>query len=232
MRLAAVQHLKVTGEAGGFEAVADLVAAAVAKGVQAIFLPAVEPGVEAGMRRALDTIVADGDASYVLPVAGAPVRFLPWVTDGSEDPGPIAVLVGDDCFKPESWNAALEASVKAAVLCPLSENDMQAEAALEVAIALSDSLCGLVIVAEHSGAELGDPGHGGSAVVLLGDVAAEAFGDTVVLVADVLVPVPQPEPPEPLPQVPTILAQRLAHHGGTRLGVGYLADLSEGRGGS
>jgi hypothetical protein len=68
--------------------------------------------------------------------------------------------------------------------------------------------------------------------VLLGEVAAEAFGDTDVLVADVRVPVPQPEPPEPLPQVPTILAQRLAHHGGTKLGVGYPADLSDGRGGS
>lgn len=229
MRLAAVQHLRVTGEADGYEPVAGLVATAVAKGARAIVLPAVEPGVEAEMRRALDGVIADSDVSYLLPVIGAPVRLLSLGADGSEDAGPVAVLVGDDCFKPDSWKAALDASVKVVVMCPLAENDMQAEAALEVAIALSDSLCGLVIVAEHGGAELGEPGHGGSAVVLLGDVIAEAFGDEDVLVADVLVPVPQPEPPEPLPQVPTILAQRLAHHGGTKLSVGYPADLSDGR---
>ena len=86
-----------------------------------------------------------------------------------------------------------------------------------------------MVVADSVGAEAGEPGHGGSSIILLGEVLAEAMGqDGDVLFADVPEPVPAPEPPDPVPAVPTILAQRVATHEGRRLDMGYPADLSEG----
>jgi hypothetical protein len=55
---------------------------------------------------------------------------------------------------------------------------------------------------------------------------AEAITDDELLVADIMVPPPAPQPRERLPDVPTILQQRLAHHEGRKLDSGYLADLS------
>ncbi len=115
-----------------------------------------------------------------------------------------------------------------AVLLPRSESDLQAEAVLELAIALSDSLAGLVIVVDTDGSEPGHPGHGGSAIIMFGKVVAEAMSGDDILFADVELPVGRPEPREPLPEMPTILQQRLAHHQGHHLEVDYLADLSDG----
>ncbi|TPW09022.1 MAG: hypothetical protein FD127_4274, partial [Acidimicrobiaceae bacterium] len=112
------------------------------------------------------------------------------------------------------------------VLAPASESDLQAEAAIEVAIGLSISVAGLVIVLDSSGAEPGTPGHGGSAIVLLGEVAAEALLEDDALIAQIPVPVPQPKPRAPLPAVPPLLLQRLAHHRGERVAFDYPADTS------
>jgi len=112
----------------------------------------------------------------------------------------------------------------------MSESDLQAEAILEVALALSDSMAGLVLVADTDGAEPGDPGHGGSAIIRLGEMVAEAGDGDEVLIAEVATPVAQPEPREALPEIPTLLAQRLATHRGKRLEVEYLADLTDGAG--
>ena len=107
-----------------------------------------------------------------------------------------------------------------AVLCPHSENDMQAEAVLELALGLSSSLAGLIIVIDSAGAEPGEPGHGGSAIVQLGEVVAEAMGDgDQTLVFEVELPIVQPEPRELLPEIPTILSGRLAQHHGEKPGV-------------
>ena len=111
------------------------------------------------------------------------------------------------------------------VLSPRSETDLQAEAMLEYAIALSSSLAGLMVVAECSGAEPLETGHGGSAIVVLGDVVAEALADDDILVADVALPLAEPHPREPLPVVPPLLAQRVAHHAG-RIAVEHGADVS------
>jgi hypothetical protein len=114
------------------------------------------------------------------------------------------------------------------VFLPRSENELQAEAILELALALSDSLAGLVIVVEPDGAEPGDPGHGGSAIIMFGKMVAEAMSGDDILYADIELPVGPPEPREPLPQMPPILQQRLAHHQGHQLEVDYPADLSDG----
>ena len=82
------------------------------------------------------------------------------------------------------------------------------------------------------GAEIGDPGHGGSAIVVLGDVVTDGSAEADVVLAELPGPVLGPEPPEPFPELPTLLAQRVAHHRGERLKVEWPADLSEGGGGA
>lgn len=140
--------------------------------------------------------------------------------------GRCVVLVGDAALDPEEHRRLAADPPDVLVLAPASESELQAEAAIEVAIGLSVSVAGLVIVLDSSGAEPGEPGHGGSAIVLLGEVAAEALLDDDVLVAQIPVPVPRPEPRAPLPEIPLLLLQRLAHHRGERVSVDYPADTS------
>ncbi len=228
MRIAVVQHaLRDTPKADA-DALAAAVRAATARGAELVVTPAMPEGRDATML--CDAARAAAGEVPVVCVDGGTARLpdASRVLAGAEALGPVLAVSGDACFDPALWSGALDARVAAVVMSPLSESDLQAEAALEVAIALSDALAGLVVVAECAGAELGEPGHGGSAVVLVGGVLAEAFGDDDVLLADVPVPVPQPEPREQLPEVPPILAQRLARHAGRRPDAGYLADLSDG----
>lgn len=235
MKIAAVQHrLRETPEADA-EALLVAAKAAAQAGAELVIMPEVPSLGETGSpaREALYSALDDVDGMRLIPHVGPGHEGIAFVADplfGAEDLGRISLTVGDSCFKGASWVDAMGKSATVAVMCPRSENDMQAEAALEVAIALSDSLAGLVIIAETTGAEPGEPGHGGSAIVLLGEVVAEAIEDEDLLVADIALPVPQPEPREPLPAIPTILAQRLAHHSGRKLDMGYLADLSDGPG--
>lgn len=140
--------------------------------------------------------------------------------------GRVGVLSHDACFEPSNWESLAARGIEALVLCPGAENELQAEAATEVAIGLSDSLAGLVVIAECTGGEPGEEGHGSSGMVRLGEVIAESFGEEEVLVTPVSVPVPQPEPRNPLPEVPTLLSQRVANHQGRKLQVDYFADLS------
>ena len=141
--------------------------------------------------------------------------------------GNTALFVGDACMDYQEILTASGKKPQVAIFAPHSENDMQAEAMLELALGLSSSLAGLVIVVDCSGGEPGEPGHGGSAIVQLGEVLAEAIGeDDQTLTADVGSPIPQPEPRELLPQIPTILSARLAHHHGLKPDVDYPADLN------
>jgi predicted amidohydrolase len=163
----------------------------------------------------------------IAPADHAGVAYFGDPLEGVEDLGRFALFIGDAAFRGVEWLNALASVPSLAIICPRSESELQAEAALEVALSLSDSLAGLVIVAECTGAETGSPGHGGSAIIHLGKVLAEAMGDDDLIVADVNVPVAQPEPREPLPQVPTILAQRVAVHAGQRPAVDYPAEVSD-----
>ncbi len=150
--------------------------------------------------------------------------------DGLDALGVMGLFVGDACMDAAAIALVADQEPLVAILFPRSESDLQAEAVLEVALALSDALCGLVIVCDTAGAEPGAAGHGGSAIVHLGEILAEAGDEDDLLVAEIPVPIAQPEPKEPLPEIPTILQQRLAHHRGARLDMGYLADLSDGDG--
>ena len=140
--------------------------------------------------------------------------------------GRIGVFVGDSCIDPNEFSRIAMETPSTSVFAPRAESDLQAEAMLELAVGLSDSLSALVMVAETAGAEPGQVGHGGSAIVFLGELLAEAVGqDDDVLVAEIEMPVPAPEPREALPAVPLILEQRLAQHQGRKVPVDYPADL-------
>lgn len=146
---------------------------------------------------------ADG-ADVVLTPAGA-VGCL----DGS------ARLAGNDCFD-LTRIAGLDA--RALVLAPEAMSPFEAEAVIEYAVALSESAAGLVVVIEPSTA-------GGSAIVLLGEVVAEAEEGERVILADVSSPPPQPHPRAPMPELPPIIAQRVLRVGGAAPDPGYPADL-------
>lgn len=229
MRFAVAQH--ASSPDSSVTAV-PVVRAALERSTDLVICPASMGVAAEEIASALDRVVGAGTATYLLPTAEAQPPGSAAVVDFGPvfpDLGRMAVFVGDACFERAEWLAAREAGVTAAVLCPLSESDLQSEAALEVAIALSESLCGLVIVAEAAGADSGEPGHGGSAIISLGEVLAEGFSEPDVLVAEVALPAGMPEPPELLPELPTLLAQRLASHAGRRLEVDYPADLSDSR---
>lgn len=141
--------------------------------------------------------------------------------------GPTVLMVGDACMDYQEILTASGKKPRVAILAPGSESDLQAEAISELALGLSSSLAGLVVIAEAIGAEPGEPGHGGSSIIFLGQVLAEAMGgDDETLTADLETPIAQPEPRGLLPEVPTILSARLAHHLGQKPEADYPADLS------
>ena len=79
------------------------------------------------------------------------------------------------------------------------------------------------------GAEPAEVVHGGSAIIQVGKVIAEAItGDDELLCVDIDVPVPQPEPREALPTIPPMLTQRVAYHKGEKPSCNpdYPEDLS------
>ena len=174
----------------------------------------------AALARAAEAAVAAGATALVLPEVVSPVAV-----QGMEAFGRVVVIAGDAAIDSEQHRRLAADPPDVLVLSPGSESDLQAEAVLELAIGLSVSLAELVIVAETSGAAPGSPGHGGSAIILLGEVLAEAVFEDQILTVDIDLPVLAPEPRAPLPAIPTLLAQRLAHHKGERLAVDYLADL-------
>lgn len=233
MRLAVIQHRLCETAEQDVRSIAAAAAEAASRGADLVVVPELSAiAASPALVSLLDSMLADVPAYCLIPSSSAAagpdgIVSVP-VSADLEGFGSVAVFSGDRCFDLEALQDACSAFPSAALLAPASENDLQAEAVLELAIGLSDSLAGLVIVAECSGAEPGKPGHGGSAIVLLGEVVAEAIGDADVLVADIELPVPQPEPREPIPQIAPILAQRVAHHQGRKAKPpgDYPADLS------
>jgi hypothetical protein len=147
--------------------------------------------------------------------------------EGLEGLGRIALMAGDACMTGLELVRILGDSPTVAVLAPRSENDLQAEAVMELAIGLSGSLASLVVITECAGAEPGAVGHGGSAIIHLGEVLAEAMvQDDETLYAEIELPLGRPEPPEPLPAIAGILSQRVAHHRGEHAPIDYPAELS------
>lgn len=236
MKIAVIEHRMSTDAMENARGLARAAIEASEAGAEVVFFPYALPVDEEEAHAELALLLAGVPGTRLVPHIASNVRAQVFpVTEQvpviGEQLGRVALLHGDACINSAVLERTGAASPALLVMTPGSESDLQAEAMLELALALSESVAGLVIVAEPVGAEPGEPGHGGSAIVLLGKVLAESLGEEgSVLYADVPVPVPSPEPPEPVPPVPPILEQRLANHEGRKLDMGYPADLSDGQG--
>lgn len=236
MKIAVIEHRFQGDASADARVLAEQSQRAADAGAEVVFYPVALPIDEEQAHEELAQMLSGMPGTRLIPRIASGVRAQVFPVT-SEIPvvgsrlGKAALIHGDACFNEQVLERTAAAHPDLLIMTPMSENDLQAEAVLELALGLSESVAGLVIVADPVGAQVGEPGHGGSAIVLLGEVLAEAMGDEGdVLMAEVPEPVPCPEPPEPLPQVPTILAQRLANHEGRKLDMGYLADLSDGGG--
>ena len=237
MKIAVIEH-RLQGDAlADARVLAEESRSASEAGAEAVFLPVAIPIDESAAQEEYARLVSGLPGARLLPriASGVTSQAFP-VTDQipviGERLGKVALLHGDACINATVLKGLAVAKPSVLVMSPASENDLQAEAVLELAIGLSESVAPLVVVVDPVGAEAGEAGHGASAIVLLGEVLAEALSEEGdILYAEVPEPLPYPDPPEPVPEVPTILAQRLAHHEGRKLDLGYLADLSDGPGG-
>jgi predicted amidohydrolase len=229
MQIAVIQHVLRGDDHEDAVALANAAADATDMGAEVVVFPRVPVLADGSDGDPVAKIFEAIDEVQVETVAYINTAIVP---DGAHFAGlPIlggtALFVGDACMDYQELLTMNKNKPQVAILAPGAENDMQAEAVEELAIGLSTSLAGLIIVAEAVGAEPGEPGHGGSAIIHLGEVVAEAMGDgDETLTAEFESPVPQPEPRALLPQVPTILSARLAHHHGQKPDVDYPADLS------
>ena len=233
MKIAVVQHQLRDSAADDAVALAAAAVSAAQRGADLVVLPEVlslhSPGVE---RDLLNELLAPVPAFCLMPHVGPDVcglgfvASLPVEAGVPDDLGAIALLVGDACMDPAELVKLAAEKPAFASLVPRSETDLQAEAVIELALQLSASLSGLVLIAECAGAQPGEAGHGGSAIVALGELVAEAGDGDDILLADVLLPIPQPSPREQLPQIPPLLAQRFARNLGLKLTANYPADLS------
>lgn len=228
MQIAVVQHLLRGDTHEDAVALANAAADAADMGAQVIVFPAVPALADDSegdpVAKAFEAIgePQPKDVLCINPAVmpeGAHLAELPML-------GRTALLVGDACADAEQIRKVAADKPDVTIIALGADNELQAEALAEYALGLSDSLSGLVIVAECAGAEPGEPGHGGSAIVQLGGVVAEAMGENAeTLEADIELPIAQPEPRESLPRVPSLLAGRLAHHQGRKPDVEYPAEL-------
>lgn len=235
MRIAVIQHRLRESAAKDVEALLSAARIAADGGAELIVMPELRTMESApeDLREELHCKMDDVAATVLFPRAGLSAEGVCYVAsplEGHEALGNLGLLVGDAAFSSANWSGIVAQEPSVLVMCPRSESDLQAEATIELAIALSESLAGVVLLAECDGADAGDAGHGGSVIVVLGDIVAEASAGDDVLFGDVELPLRRPEPREPLPVLPTILAQRIANHHGEKLAVDYPADLSDGSG--
>ncbi|MDO9556466.1 MAG: hypothetical protein Q7J82_02630 [Coriobacteriia bacterium] len=227
MRIAVLQHSLRADAGADADALVSSVTVAIDHGAGVVVLPEVPavhggPLLEEWWQRV--TIAARGTSVFV-PHVGLDSGSVAFIAE-LEPLGHVAVLSGDAVVDPDALRQTLVYGADVVVLAPRSESDLQVEAVLELAIDLSLSVASLVLVVEPDGAQLGQPGHGGSAIVYLGQVMAEASTGDDMLFYDVDLPLSAPEPRAPVPQIALILAQRLAVHRGRKLDVSYPADLS------
>ena len=226
MRIAVVQHNLRPAPAQDLEALVLAVARCAAAGVETVILPDLTSVFDGPLGEELWRRIGDEvpDVDVLVPEGG-----LAGAADVAVEERPglgrVAFLSGDACIDAEALASVASASPDLAVLAPRSESELQAQAVLEVAIGLSTSLAAVVVIVEPDGAALGDPGHGGSAVLHLGEVVAEAMAGDDRLVLELDMPAGPPEPRRALPLIPPVLLQRLAVHRGHKLEVGYPADL-------
>jgi hypothetical protein len=140
--------------------------------------------------------------------------------------GRTLVLAGDECIDADVFAEVQALACEALVWQFDAEDDLQAEACLELALEASLTLSPLVLVAAVTGAARGIELHGTSAVVSLGEILAEGGAGEDLLIADVPVSSAPPEHGKRLPEPAPILRQRLAAHRGKKVLVDYPADLT------
>jgi len=231
VKIAVIQHRLRDSVDGDIEALHTAAAAAGEAGAEVVFMP--EPLSMIGDAEATERFYAGLDGLpgiRLIPTTAPGVHAFAATApplEGLEGLGRIALLAGDACMTGLELVRILGDLPNVAVLAPRSENDLQAEAVMELAIGLSESLAGLVVVTECAGAAPGSVGHGGSAIIRFGEVLAEAMGqDDETLHAEIEVPVGRFEHPEPLPVIAPILLQRVAHHRGEHAQIDYPAELT------
>jgi len=226
VKFAVVQHASRPAPAQDLEALVLAVSRAAALGAETVFLPYLPALYEGPLAdELLRRIAAEAPSVEVVTAQRAQDAPAHLPTAVMALFGPGVVLVGDDAIDLEVLHRCIAEKPGVLLLSPGAESDLQSQAVIELALALSTSLASLVLVAETDGAELGEPGHGGSAVLHLGQVLAEAASGDDLLLADVVTPLGPPEAPEAMPEIPPVLLQRLAAHRGRKLDVAYPADL-------
>jgi predicted amidohydrolase len=226
LKIAVVQHRIRTHERMDLAALLSLAEQAEDEGADVIVLPRV-PGLtyESGLMTAfaenvierapqvsiVASCVAISRAGQPLPV---PTRL-----------GRTLHLAGDDCIDPVHFDAIEAMGLEALVLQMDTESPLQAEALLEFALDASLSHAGLVLTACLTGEARGVKSCGGSAIVHLGEILAEAGDAEDLLIARVPVPVALPVRRGPRPILPPVLAQRVAAHHGTKVRPDYPATI-------
>jgi hypothetical protein len=139
--------------------------------------------------------------------------------------GRTRLLGGDACIDPDLYPSIEAMGLEALVWQAETESPLQAEALLELALDASLSQAGLVLAACLAGEARGIASHGGSAIVHLGEILAEAGAGEDLLIADISVPVSLPAR-RGLRAVPApVLAQRLAVHRGKKYRPTHPADV-------
>ena len=140
--------------------------------------------------------------------------------------GRTVMLEGDDCIDTATLALVRAMDCDALVWLFDAEDELQAEALLELALEASVTLVPLVVIASLTGEACGIAQHGVSAIVHMGEILAEADPDDEVLMADVPRASAPLERGHSLPEPAPVLAQRLAAHRHTKLPVDYPAELS------
>jgi predicted amidohydrolase len=130
--------------------------------------------------------------------------------------GSTLVLAGDDCIDASLYPEVESLGLEALVWQMATESPAQAEALLELALDASLSQAGLVLTACLYGEARDISSSGGSAIVHLGEILAEAGEGEDLLLADVHIPVLLPERRGRRAVPAPVLQQRFAaHHGKT-----------------
>ncbi|MBS3957314.1 MAG: hypothetical protein KGZ40_07275 [Clostridiales bacterium] len=228
MRVAVIHHRCRDDVALDSVALAESIGSACAHGAAVVVCPRIP--VLAGMppherKHLLQT---------VQECAGGTALLMPFThADNSEHRiavtplGLTSLAAGDVCLNPDTARMAREAGVHAVVWRPGAESELQAEAIIEYVLRCAPALAGLVVLAECTGssAHLGQSGT--SAIVLFGELVAESAGaEDEILYAEVEGAWEASEQDLALPELPPLLAQRLAVHEGRRASVEYPWDLS------
>lgn len=229
MKLIVIQHALQADASSDFEGLAESVSTACGLGADVVVCPLVE-SIQAGpdlSRSFLDAV----EECTERPTVVLPFGWHPDEGRGLLRPtqlGATALLIGDEALDPEVRAALVSASPEAIVMRPGSESPLQAEGFIELALALSLSVAALVVIADPLRPESDIPAFGGSCIVVLGEVVAEAESETETELLEVTLDTPlilgHSRPP--LAPLPGILEQRWAHHNGMRAPVDYPAELT------